>query len=164
MTTRYYIRLPNPDEARGNDPELSFRSRGAEGFAEELQQALRDDALFLRWQARQEEPDDVDPALAATDSLALQGRQGAEQVGAQVPQGFDIGRVTQAQVHARHLATRQAGQRLQHGLAHLFKALVAHPSSGRWHVTARKVVQVVAKRGSSPVHGGGKASVSGWPN
>lgn len=70
MTTRYYIRLPNPGEARGNDPDLSFRSRGAEGFAEELQQALRDDALFLRWQARQEEPDDVDPALSATDPAA----------------------------------------------------------------------------------------------
>ena len=71
MTTRYYIRLPNPDEARGNDPDLSFRSRGAEGFAEELQHALRNDALFLRWQAKQDEPDDVDPALSATDPTAL---------------------------------------------------------------------------------------------
>ena len=71
MTTRYYIRLPNPDEARGNDPDLSFRSRGAEGFAEELQHALRNDALFLRWQAKQEEPDDVDPALSATDPAAI---------------------------------------------------------------------------------------------
>lgn len=67
MTTRYYIRLPDPAKARGNDPELSFRSQGAEGFAQELQQALRDDALFLRWQARQDEPDTVDPALSATD-------------------------------------------------------------------------------------------------
>lgn len=70
MTTRYYIRLPNPDEARGNDVELSFHSRGAAGFAEELQDALRGDALFRRWQAKQEQPDDVDPALSATDPAA----------------------------------------------------------------------------------------------
>ena len=54
MTTRYYIRLPDPAKARGSDPDLSFRSQGAEGFAEELQQALRGDALFLRWQAWQD--------------------------------------------------------------------------------------------------------------
>ncbi len=71
MTTRYYIRLPDPAKARGSDPDLSFRSQGAEGFAEELQDALRDDHLFLRWQAKQEEPDDVDPALSATDPGAL---------------------------------------------------------------------------------------------
>lgn len=53
MTMRYYIRLPDPSLARGDDPDLSFHSQG-EGFAEELQQALREDALFLRWQAKQE--------------------------------------------------------------------------------------------------------------
>lgn len=67
MTTRYYIRLPDPAKARGADPDLSFHSQGAEGFAEELQQALGDNRLFLRWQAKQDDPDDVDQALAATD-------------------------------------------------------------------------------------------------
>lgn len=67
MATRYYIRLPDPASARGDDPELAFRAQGGEYFAEELQQALRDDALFQRWRAKQDEPDEVDPALAATD-------------------------------------------------------------------------------------------------
>ena len=67
MTTRYYIRLPDPANARGSDPDLSFRSQGAQGFADELQQALRDASLFLRWQAKQDDPDSVDPALSATD-------------------------------------------------------------------------------------------------
>ena len=71
MTTRYYIRLPDPAKARGSDPDLSFHSQGAEGFAGELQDALRDDHLFLSWQAKQDEPDDVDPALSATDPAAL---------------------------------------------------------------------------------------------
>ena len=71
MPTRYYIRLPDPARARGADPALSFRAQGAEYFAEELQQALRGDALFLRWRDQQDEPDDVDPALGATDPSAI---------------------------------------------------------------------------------------------
>ena len=30
MATRYYISLPDPARARGNDPELAFRAQGAE--------------------------------------------------------------------------------------------------------------------------------------
>ena len=78
MPTRYYIRLPDPANARGNDPDLAFRAQGAAYFAEELQQALREDALFLRWQAKQEEPDDVDPALGATDPEARVSGQQAD--------------------------------------------------------------------------------------
>ena len=70
MATRYYISLPDPARARGNDPELAFRAQGAEAFASELQDALRGDALFERWRARQEDPDAVDPALGATDAGA----------------------------------------------------------------------------------------------
>ena len=70
MPTRYYISLPDPARARGGDAELSFRSQGADGFASELQQALQDDALFQRWRAKQDEPDEVDPALGATDPTA----------------------------------------------------------------------------------------------
>lgn len=68
---RYHIRLPDPAAARGSDPALAFRSHGAEGFAEELQQALRTRALFDRWSAAQENPDDVDPALGETDPQAV---------------------------------------------------------------------------------------------
>ena len=39
MSTRYYIRLPDPATARGDDPDLAFRAHGAEAFAEELQDA-----------------------------------------------------------------------------------------------------------------------------
>lgn len=70
MATRYYIKLPDPARARGNDPEFAFRAQGAEAFAIELQDALRDDALFQRWRARQEDPDSVDDALGATDAAA----------------------------------------------------------------------------------------------
>jgi hypothetical protein len=67
MPTRYYLRLPDPALARGSVPSLSFRSESAEGFAEELQAALRTPVLFERWKALQEDPDEVDPSLGATD-------------------------------------------------------------------------------------------------
>ena len=41
MPAQYHISLPDPSKARGNDPDLSFHSQGAAGFAEELQDALR---------------------------------------------------------------------------------------------------------------------------
>ena len=67
---RYHIRLPDPSAARGDIPELAFHSHGADGFAEELQQALRTRTLFDRWNARQDDPEDADPALGATDPAA----------------------------------------------------------------------------------------------
>lgn len=70
MPTRYYISLPDTARARGSDPRFSFAAAGAEGFAEELQAALRSPALFERWRKLQAEPDDVDPALGATDPNA----------------------------------------------------------------------------------------------
>ena len=70
MPTRYYIRLPDPARARGDDPDLAFRAHGAEAFAAELEQALRGDALFQRWRMKQDEPDEVDPVLGATDPAA----------------------------------------------------------------------------------------------
>jgi hypothetical protein len=70
MPTRYYLRLTDPANARGDDPDLAFRSEGAAGFAEELEAALRTPALFERWRAKQDEPDKVDPTLGATDPAA----------------------------------------------------------------------------------------------
>ena len=67
MATRYYIRLTDPAIARGSDPELAFKSGGAEGFASELEDALRTSVLFDRWKAKQEDPDEVDQSLAAVD-------------------------------------------------------------------------------------------------
>jgi hypothetical protein len=70
MKTRYYLRLPDPAKARGSDPDLSFHSDGAEGFAAEFQQALRTATLFERWRAKQEDPDGVKTGLGATDPAA----------------------------------------------------------------------------------------------
>jgi hypothetical protein len=67
MKTRYYLRLPDAKLARGSDADLAFRSEGAEGFAGEFEQALRTPALFERWRAKQDDPENVDPGLGATD-------------------------------------------------------------------------------------------------
>ena len=67
MATRYYLSLPDPEAARG---ELGFTAHGPEEFAAQLQDALRTRSLFERWRAKQEDPDDVDEAMAATDPQA----------------------------------------------------------------------------------------------
>lgn len=82
MPIRYYISLPDPARARGGDPDFAFRAQGAEALAAELQDALRGDALFQRWRARQEDPDGVDDALGATDADAtVSGTQEDLQIG-----------------------------------------------------------------------------------
>lgn len=76
MPVRYQIRLPDPAQARGSEPTLAFSAHGADAFAEQLQDALRSTALFERWRALQPEPDEVDPALGATDpSASVSGEQ-----------------------------------------------------------------------------------------
>ncbi|MGY0504900.1 hypothetical protein [Luteimonas sp. e5] len=69
MATRYFISLPEPEKARG-EPGLGFTSHGAEGFAEELQDALRTGGVFQKWLAMQDDPDDIDPKLAVNDPQA----------------------------------------------------------------------------------------------
>ncbi|MGY1528750.1 hypothetical protein [Luteimonas sp. A649] len=69
MATRYFIAIPDPEAARGAG-EFAFTAHGAEGFARDLQEALQGDALFERWRATQDEPDEVDPLLGATDPAA----------------------------------------------------------------------------------------------
>ena len=71
MATRYHLRLPEPALARGTVPSLSFHSDSAEGFAQELQEALRSPALFERWRALQDDPDGVEPTLGAADPSAV---------------------------------------------------------------------------------------------
>ncbi|WP_411833279.1 hypothetical protein [Pseudoxanthomonas mexicana] len=76
MPVRYYINLPNPAGARGGDPAFSFTAQGAEGFAEQLQDALRSPRLFERWKMSQDEPDDVDAGLGVVDPQAqVSGQQ-----------------------------------------------------------------------------------------
>ncbi len=68
MTTRYYITLPDPSKARGG--EFGFTAHGAQGFADELQASLRGSGVYRSWLAKQDDPDDIDPRLAATDESA----------------------------------------------------------------------------------------------
>lgn len=70
MATRYYISLPDPQRARGSDARFAFHSRGAQGLAQELQDALRTDALFQRWRSAQDDPDAIDAALGVSDPAA----------------------------------------------------------------------------------------------
>lgn len=75
MAARYYISLPDLGKARASG-EFATRSQSAEGFAEDLQAALRTGDLAGRWQNTQEEPDKVDPTLLATDpSAQVTGKQ-----------------------------------------------------------------------------------------
>ena len=66
MPQRFHITLADPAAARGADAELSFRAHGADGFASELEAALRTPVLFDAWRQQQEDPDEVDPALGVT--------------------------------------------------------------------------------------------------
>ena len=76
MPIRYYLSLPDPQRARGNDPAFAFRAQGADALAQELQQALRSDDLFQRWRGAQDDPDAVDPALGVVDPAAtVSGQQ-----------------------------------------------------------------------------------------
>lgn len=70
MATRFMVSLPDPEAARGSDPALAFTAVSADGFAEQLQAALRTPTLFERWRQMQPEPDEVNPALGATDAAA----------------------------------------------------------------------------------------------
>lgn len=75
MAVRYYLSIPDAG-ALAAAGEFAFRSRGAEGLAEELQAALRDDGLFQRWRAIQADPDGVDPGLGIADpAAAVRGEQ-----------------------------------------------------------------------------------------
>lgn len=75
MAARFHLSIPDPAALAAAGP-FAFRAHGAEGLAEELQAALRGDALFERWRASQPDPDAVDPALGATDPAAtVRGEQ-----------------------------------------------------------------------------------------
>lgn len=76
MPTRYYIRIPDGTAARGSDPDLAFTAHSGQAFAEQLEAAMRTPALFERWRMKQEEPDEVDPALGDVDPDArVTGKQ-----------------------------------------------------------------------------------------
>ena len=69
-THRYFLSIADLAHARGADASLSYDGAGPDDFAAALQAALREPGLFEHWRAKQEEPDDVDPSLGATDPHA----------------------------------------------------------------------------------------------
>jgi hypothetical protein len=72
MTSRnhYYLSIADLSHAHGSDAALSWNGAGPADFAAALEESLRTPLLFERWRARQPEPDEVDPALGATDVQA----------------------------------------------------------------------------------------------
>lgn len=69
---KFYITLPDPENARGTQASLSFSARGLEGVAEQLQRALADRRYVEDWLAGMDEDeiDQIDPALLAVDAKA----------------------------------------------------------------------------------------------
>lgn len=68
--SHYYLSIDDLMHARGPEPSLSYDGAGPNDFADALREALSTPDLFERWRAMQAEPDDVDPALGATDAQA----------------------------------------------------------------------------------------------
>jgi hypothetical protein len=68
--SHFYLSIDDLARARGAEPRLSYDGAGPNDFAAALQSALREPDLFERWRAMQPEPDEVDPALGATDPAA----------------------------------------------------------------------------------------------
>ena len=67
---RYFITIEDLASSRGDSSELSFDGGSPEHLAQALEAALREQDLWERWQAMQENPDDVDPATGAIDPTA----------------------------------------------------------------------------------------------
>lgn len=66
----YYFSIADFAAAHGKDPDLAFDGRSPEALAVAVQQSLRTSDLFERWRRKQDDPDQVDKALAALDAQA----------------------------------------------------------------------------------------------
>jgi len=70
IRNHYYLSIDDLAHAHGPVPTLSYDGAGPDDFAAALQEALRTPVLFERWRAMQDDPDEVEPSLAATDTSA----------------------------------------------------------------------------------------------
>lgn len=70
MRNHYYLSIADLAQAKGPVPALSYDGAGPDDLAAAMQEALRTPSLFQRWRAMQDEPDEVDDALGATDPAA----------------------------------------------------------------------------------------------
>ncbi len=68
---RFYLTIDNLAEARGAFNELSYHGTSPDSFAALLQDALREPTLWRRWRDMQPDPDEVDPAMGASDPDAI---------------------------------------------------------------------------------------------
>ena len=115
MATRYYLSLPDPEQARGGDADLAFRAQGADAIAAELQDALRNTALFERWRRSQPDPDAVDAGARRDRSVGHRRRQPARP--AHRPGGDDVDPRQRLQApHAPARRQRLEAHRRQIGL------------------------------------------------
>jgi hypothetical protein len=64
---QYFLSIDDLAHARGAEPKLAYDGAGPNDFAAALEEALRYPGLFQRWRALQPDPEQVDPALGATD-------------------------------------------------------------------------------------------------
>jgi hypothetical protein len=67
---RYFLDIDDLTKAKGPISDLAFKGSSPDGFAAELQSALRESTLWERWRALQPDPDAVDPSLGAADPTA----------------------------------------------------------------------------------------------
>lgn len=71
VRSHYYFSIADLAHARGPVPALSYDGAGPGDLAAAVQDAMRSTDLFERWRAMQDEPDEVDPSLAAVDPQAM---------------------------------------------------------------------------------------------
>ena len=67
----FFIVVADLAKARGQIPSLSYSGNSAEGFAAQLQAALREPSLWERWRSMQPDPDAVDPLRGASAAQAI---------------------------------------------------------------------------------------------
>jgi hypothetical protein len=70
IRSHYYLSIADLAHARGPVPALSYDGAGPDDFAAALGDAVRTPELFERWRVMQDDPDEVDPTLAAIDPSA----------------------------------------------------------------------------------------------
>ncbi len=64
---RFFLSIDDLSAARGETSDLSFHGSSPDSFAAALTEALREPTLWKRWQNMQDDPDDVDHAMGASD-------------------------------------------------------------------------------------------------
>ena len=67
---RFFLSIDDLSAARGDSSDLSFQGTSPDSVAAALTDALREPTLWKRWQNMQDDPDDVDHEMGASDPNA----------------------------------------------------------------------------------------------